>query len=167
MCCKIIIMKKVLFILVLLISFAGLYAQSADVVTQIINAPKATYGQVCYLSAVHQKLVTEKSSLKNAVEVLYKEGQIPSLYDENEAAKLEDIAAIYMKMWPEEKAGLMYRITKGSKRYAYKYLKDMGMIQYSCDADQAVSGREALNILTACMAEIAPEAENMNMEIGE
>lgn len=167
MCCKIKFVKKILFLLLLLCGFTGLFAQSADIVTQIINAPEATYGQVCYLSAVHQNLVTDDASFKDAVSALYKAGQISEEYDVNKAAKLEDIAAIYMKMWPDEKAGLMFRISNGSKRYAYKYLKDTGIILYSCDASQTVSGREALNILTACMTEFAPEEEKMNMEIEE
>lgn len=167
MCCKINFVKKILFLLVCLLGFSGLYAQSADVVTQIINTSEVTYGQVCYLSAVHQKLVSDNATLKAAVSALYNAGQISEEYDANEPAKLKDIAFIYMKMWPDEKAGLMFRATGGSKRYAYRYLKDVGIILPSSDAAQYVSGREALNILTACMVEFAPEEEGMDMKIEE
>ena len=161
MYCKINFVKKIFILLVFLFCFSGVYAQSADVITQIINASEVTYGQVCYLSAVHQKLIKDNSS------ALYNAGQISEEYDANEPAKLNDIACIYMKMWPDEKAGIMFRVTGGSKRYAYKYLKDMGIILASSDATQYVTGREALNILTACMVEFAPEEEGMNMKIEE
>lgn len=167
MYCKINFVKKIFILLVCLFCFSGVYAQSADVITQIINASEVTYGQVCYLSAVHQKLIKDNSSMKDAVSALYNAGQSSEEYDANEPAKLNDIACIYMKMWPDEKAGIMFRVTGGSKRYAYKYLKDMGIILASSDATQYVTGREALNILTACMVEFAPEEEGMNMKIEE
>ena len=56
------IMKKIITILSILFIGAAAYSQSAKVVTEIIDAPKVTYGQICYLSAVSQNLLSESAS---------------------------------------------------------------------------------------------------------
>ena len=59
MCCKIKVMRKVLSILIILFIGGFAFAQSAEVVTDILNSDEVTYGQVCYLSAVHQGLISD------------------------------------------------------------------------------------------------------------
>ena len=46
-------MRKVLSILFILLAGGFAFAQSADVVTDILETDEVTYGQVCYLSAIH------------------------------------------------------------------------------------------------------------------
>lgn len=148
-----------------MVGLSALFAQSADVVTEIINAKKVTYGQICYLSAVHQNLVGENATYEESVSAIYNANQIEKEYDAAKPIRLEQIAYIYMKMWPKEKGGIMYRLSGGSKRYSYKLLKDYGILLSNSDPWQYVSGREALNILTACMMEFDPVNEGMGLEI--
>ena len=44
-------MKRIFTILLVLFVGGVVFAQSADVVTDILQSDEATYGQVCYLSA--------------------------------------------------------------------------------------------------------------------
>lgn len=159
-------MRKFISILILLFCGSMIYAQSADVVTKILDSENATYGQVCYLSAVYQKLVGEKASYKDAVSALYKEKQISEQYDVNAKITYEEVAGIFAKMMPNFNESLMYKITDGSNRYAYKIFKSDGIIR-NADPNDFVSGREVLNILTLCMMNYGSEKDCMDMEVGE
>lgn len=165
MYCKIDFVKKILFCLFLMVGLSALYAQSAEVVTEILNTSKVTYGQVCYLSAVHQNLVSENATYEESISAIYNAKQIEKEYDASKPVNLEKLAYLYMKMWPKQKGGIMYRLSGGSQRYCFKLLKDYGIITARGDPWQYVSGREALNILTACMMEFDSVNEGMALKI--
>ena len=150
----------------LLILFAGtfVFAQSANVITDILESDEATYGQVCYLSAIHQGLISEDATYEDAVEVLYDRGQIPESVGAYDTVYLANLAFIYVQIWPSIKGGLMFTLTKGSPRYAFKKLKSDGVIPDNSDPNSVVSGHQALNILTTCMMEYGSD-ESMGMEI--
>ncbi len=141
------------------------FAQSAKEITAILNTDEVTYGQVCYLSAIHQNLITEDQGYDDAIKVLYENGQLPELVEGNMEVYLQNLAFIYLQMWPDVKGGLFYKLTKGSPRYAFKQLKTDGIISDDADPNSFVSGREALNILTACMLSYGGEEECMSMDV--
>ena len=146
-------MRKVLSILIILFIGGFAFAQSAEVVTDILNSDEVTYGQVCYLSAVHQGLISDDADYSEAVQKLYSLGQIPEDAGEYDSVYLANLAYIYVQIWPEMKGVLMFRLSNGAPRYAFK-----------ADPMSIVSGAEALNILTACMMEYGAD-ECMEMEI--
>ena len=157
-------MKRIFLFLVVLFVGSVVFAQSADVVTEILGAEEATYGQVCYLSAIHQGLISDDASYEEAVEVLFSRGQIPENVSAYDSVYMANLAFIYMQIWPNIKGGLMFSLTKGSPRYAFKKLKSDGVISQNADPNQIVSGRDALNILTTCMIEYGID-ESMDMDI--
>lgn len=167
MYCKIKIMKKFILSLILLITGTFLFAQSADVVTKIIEADQVTFGQVCYMSATHQKLISDKASLTDAIRALQRNNQISKEYEADSVPTLEEISAIILKMWPQVNDSLMFRITKGNSRYAFKLLKAKGVIRASADPKQTLSGRDFLNLLTSAMMTFDPQEEGMTMEVNE
>ena len=150
----------------MLVLFAGSYAfaQSANVVTDILGSEEATYGQVCYLSAIHQGFIKEDASYEDAVNALLSRGQIPEDVGAYDTVYMANLAFIYIQIWPNTKGGLLFSLTSGSPRYAFKKLKSDGIIPDTTDPNSVVSGREALNILTSCMMEYG-EDEAMNMDI--
>ena len=157
-------MRKVLSILIILFIGGFAFAQSAEVVTDILNSDEVTYGQVCYLSAVHQGLISDDADYSEAVQKLYSLGQIPEDAGEYDSVYLANLAYIYVQIWPEMKGGLMFRLSNGAPRYAFKQLKSDGIFSDKADPMSIVSGAEALNILTACMMEYGAD-ECMEMEI--
>lgn len=158
-------MKRIISFLVVLFVGTMVFAQSADVVTEILGAEEATYGQVCYLSAIHQGLISEDATYEDAVSVLYSKGQIPESVGAYDSVYLANLAFIFVQIWPDIKGGLFFNLTKGSPRYAFKKLKSDGIIPDDSDPNQIVSGRDALNILTSCMIEYgADEAMGMDIE---
>ena len=140
------------------------FAQSADVVTDILKSDEATYGQVCYLSAIHQGIISEDASYEDAVNALLNRGQIPENVGAYDSVFMANLAFIYVQIWPNIKGGLMFSLTNGSPRYAFKKLKSDGVIPENTDPKAVVSGTDALNILTACMMEYGAD-ECMDMDI--
>lgn len=143
-------MKKILSVLFTFLLGISLYAQSADVITEILEAKQATFGQVCYLAAIQQNFIDEKASYDDAVQTLYEKGVIPVSEDPLAPIPLVDIAYIYSRLWPIE-GGLMYRLTKGSPRYAFKQFQSDGIISRKQEPADYVSGAKALSIYTSCV----------------
>ena len=159
-------MKRIFSALFILFIGSFAFAQSADVITEILGAEQATYGQVCYLSAIHQGLIADDASYEDAVNVLLEKGQIPEDVGAYDSVYMANLAFIYVQIWPDVKGGLFFRLTKGSPRYAFKKFKSDGVISEKADPNAYVSGREALNILTACMMVYGAD-ECMDMDIEE
>lgn len=140
--------KKILFLAIFLLTFA-LHAQSADVITQILEAEQVTLGQVCYLSAVQQGLVGEKATYQQALQILEEKEQIPKYQFVDMPVPYANLCYIFSKMW-NVKGGIMYRVFKSAPRYAFKQFKYDGVIPSNADPNHFLSGQEALNVFTSC-----------------
>ena len=150
MYCKILPMKKIVTLFITLFVTLSVYAQSADVITDILESEKATFGQICYLAAVQKNLISETDSYDAAVQALFENKIIPDLEDSNAAIPLVDIAYIYSRLWPVS-GGLMYRITGGSPRYVFKQFQADGILTSKQEPSDFVSGAKALSIFTSCV----------------
>ena len=129
---------------------AVVYAQSADVITELLDIKQASFGQICYLAAVQQNYVDENASYEDAVQALFENGIIPNSEDPQAPIPLVDIAYIYSRLWPIE-GGLMFRLTKGSPRYAFKQFQSDGILSRKQDPADFISGAKALSIYTSCV----------------
>lgn len=166
MYCKINLMKKLFLLIAIFFTGTLAFSQSADVVTRILNSEKATYGQVCYLSAVYQNLARSNASYSACVKALYDAGQIPVLYNADDYVTYEETAGILAKMF-KLKRSIMYSASDGSNRYAYKLFKADGVILSTADAQENLSGQELMNILTACLTQYGTKDDGMDLELGE
>lgn len=143
-------MKKIFSLLFVFFVGMALYAQSADVISDLLDSKEATFGQVCYLAAVQQKLINENEDYESAVKALYDNNIIPDVEDSSAPIPLVDITYIYSRLWPVN-GGLMYRITKGSPRYAFRQFQADGVISAKSEPSDIVSGAKALSVFTACI----------------
>lgn len=160
-------MKKKLSVLFALLLGAVVYAQSADVITELLESKQATFGQICYLAAVQKNYVDEKASYDEAVQALFEQGLIPNAEDPQAPIPLVDIAYIYSRLWPI-KGGLMYRVTKGSPRYAFKQFQSDGILSRRQDPADFVSGAKALSIYTSCVKKYSSfDIKSVSMESEE
>ena len=139
---------KVLFLLFILNSFV-VFAQSNDKISEILNSEQVTYGDICYISASAQNLISDDASYEDAIQALYDKGQIKSMVYKDEKIPLVNIAFVYSQIW-EVKGGLMCRLTNNSPRYVFKQLKIDGIIDKAKDPSSYVSGQEALSLYTTC-----------------
>lgn len=142
-------MKKIFTVLFLIIVSSALYAQSAEVVTEILGTKEATFGQVCYLSAVQQGFIEDDATYEDAINALYEKGQIPQIQYQDTIVPMANLAFIYAQMW-HVKGGVFYRIFRGAPRYAFKQLKFDGVIAAGADPTSIPSGQDVLNIYTSC-----------------
>ncbi|MBO5826265.1 MAG: hypothetical protein J6R03_06520 [Treponema sp.] len=159
-------MKRLFFVIFSLFLLGGVVsAQSSQIVTDILNTEEVTYGQVCYLSAIHQGFISEDTTLDDAVKILYEKKQTPELLSTTTPACMVNLSYIYMQMWPNVDGGLFFRLTNGSPRYALKKLKADGIIEDTVDPLETLSGKEALDILTSCMLQYGDDSECMTMDL--
>ena len=142
-------MKKAISVIFSCLFACVIYAQSADVITDMLESSEVTYGHVCYISALQQGLINENTSLDDAIKVSYDKGIIDELVTADTAISAADLAYIYSKLW-NVKGGLMFLITKGSPRYAFKQFQADGVIPRTIDPSYHISGAEALSIYTSC-----------------
>ena len=126
------------------------FAQSAEVITEILEAKEVTYGQISYLSAVHQNLISETDSYEDAVKALYDNKQIPALYDVTESIPVVNAVYIFSHMW-NIKGGLMYKLTNGAPRYVFRQFQTDGIIGASVEPKSHFSGAAALSMYTSCL----------------
>ncbi len=165
MYCKILVMKKVLSVLFVLLAGISLYAQSADVITEILESKEATFGQVSYLAAVQSNFINENDSFETAVKALTDNGIMPFYEDPEEPIPLVDIVYIYSRLWPI-KGGLMYRLTKGSPRYVFRQFMADGIINSKQEPSDYVTGAKALSIYTSCVNRYSGfDMKSVSMEI--
>ena len=142
-------MKKIfLFFFGLFISLSA-YSQSQDVITEILESSEATFGQVCYISAVMQSLVSDDSSYDDAVQAVYENEQLPYITESSQPLPLIDAAYLFSFMW-DIKGGLMYKITNGAPRYVFKQFQADKIIPYDAEPNQIVSGIEIMRMFTSC-----------------
>ncbi len=143
-------MKKYFGIIIFLIFSGVVYSQSADVITDILNSPEVNYGQVCYLSAVKQGLISESASYDEAIEVLFENNQIFENVDKDTPVVYVNLAFIFSSLF-EIKGGIMFRLTRGSPRYAFRQMVSDGVIPDDARPGVIASGPETLSLFTACI----------------
>ena len=164
MCCKITGMKKIISLVFALFLCLSAFAQSADVITDILETEEITFGQVCYLTAVQMNIIDDSVSYEGAVTALYEHGYIPEIEDFDAPVPAVDLAYLYSKLW-NIKGGLMYRLTKGSPRYAFRQFQADGIIGADVDPANYVSGEKALSIYTSCISKYSDfDMKNVSME---
>ena len=143
-------MKKSFILPVVLVLSMTVYAQRADFVSELIAADKASYGAVCYLSAVYQGFVDESASYVDALHALAERGQTSPSADVNATVTFSELSRLMAKIW-HIKGGLMYRATKASARYAFRQFKADGIIPERTDPSKKASGSDVLNMYTLCL----------------
>ncbi len=152
-------------LIVILLAGGLAFTQSADVITDLLESDKVSFGQVSYLAAVQMNLLDENDSYENAVKVLVDNDIIPDGEEADTPIPLVDIAYIYSKLW-DVKGGLMYRLTKGSPRYAFRQFQSDGIISSDADPAWLVSGAKALSIFTSCVNKYSGfDMRSVSMEV--
>ena len=149
-------MKKLIGIFIGLLLAANVFCQSNEKISVILNSSEITYGQACYLSAVYQNLIDDTATEEQAISALYNDGQLPDVFYENDAIPLVNLSFIFTKMM-NVRGGIMYRITKGSPRYAFKQLKADGILKNNDDPSRIMTGTEALSLFTSCYMKYSEE----------
>ncbi len=154
-------MKKNVFLSFFLLVFCALaFAQQADRVTAMLNAPSVTFNQAAYFASSYLGLGSEGMSDDEAGKMLASFSSFPKLSVSEQPLTVKEFAYFCVKVW-KIKGGIGYTVFK-APRYALKELKALGFVPVFADPDTYVTGRDALYIMGKC-ADYA-EAQSMREE---
>ena len=93
--------------------------------------------------------VSTIEKLNSSIASLQKKGQLPDSVVSTDSIPAVDAVYIFTKIW-DIKGGLMYRITKGSPRYAFRQFQSDGIIDSTLEPNNLISGEKLLQIYTSC-----------------
>ena len=74
-------MKKIFISAVIFLFSSFAFSQSADFVSNILESPQVTFGQIGYLVAVYQNFVPESATEDEAMASLFNAGHIQGVID--------------------------------------------------------------------------------------
>ncbi len=129
---------------------AAIFAQSADVITEILNSEQATIGQAAYICAVEKNLVKDSSTYDDATAALISAGFLNEDASSTDLLTYGKTAYLFAKEW-SVKGGVMYSLTNGSQRYAFKQLVADGVFSTESDPATVLSGSDFLSLYSVCL----------------
>lgn len=143
-------MKKIIvFMLVSIFCSAFCFSQSADKVSELISEKQATYGEASYFCASALGLIKDSATYEESVVILMQNGILPGSIKGDDKITMQNLASMCASTWKVE-GSFMLKLFNNS-RYAFKHLKAEGIIPESYDPDKIPSGRDMLNMITACI----------------
>ena len=141
-------LKKIFISAVIFLFSSFAFSQSADFVSNILESPQVTFGQIGYLVAVYQNFVPESATEDEAMASLFNAGQIQGVIDSSKIIRYDEAAFLFSKIW-KINGGLFFRLTKANPRYAFRQLRADGVIPKNADPSNSPSGVQILNMFTA------------------
>lgn len=138
----------ILTVCVFLFSFAA-FSQSQNFVSELLESPKANYGEACYLSAVYQGLADENAGAERAFQILQDAGQVKNDVKASDEISYSAFCALAAKSW-KINGSLLFRASKGAGRYAFRQFKADKVIVNDVDPGAIISGSDMLTIYTLC-----------------
>jgi len=130
-----------LIIILLFLTGAALYAQTADEIETLLNTRAVTYGQAArFVLEASDALVTR--SHEEAFRYAVQQNWLPANSSSGDPARFDQISLLLMRSF-NMKGGLMYTLTKSS-HHAYRELVYRNVIQTRSDPAMTVSGEELL-----------------------
>lgn len=148
--------KRILVIATLLLLCAAVVsAQSADVLTRMIESDQSTVGDTAYFLAVYRGSVSENATAAEAVRALQSEGVCAEDLTADGILTYRVFSGLIMRAF-DVKGGFMYSLTK-SDRYAFRELQAKGFISAGVDPLDVISGYEALAVINDCLSAFGGE----------
>ena len=132
--------------LVFISSAFQLYAQSAEIIDNVIGSQSISYGEASYLAALGSGLADEEADINSAYAIINSSGFNRDAKAAAQPVTLGEFSYILMKSL-EMKGGLMYSLFPITKvcRPRTEYL---GIIDFEAHPGNPLKGTEALNMLS-------------------
>ena len=144
-------MKRIFFtMLLLMLCFSfPVFSQSSTRISELLETKTVTYGQFSYLVATMLGLKNDSASYDEAFNALLNEGYMVQDAAASDAVDTEGAAFICAKVWNVHNS-VLYMLFP-SKRYALRMLRSMELIPEAFEPTKTLSGREVLNLFSACI----------------
>jgi hypothetical protein len=141
-------MKKAWVLLTLLVvSILPAGAQSNQVIDQLLEQPRATFGAAAYLVFAASEAIPPEATEQEALTALSERSWKLKARDPEEPIRLGEYCYLIMKAF-EVKGGLMYRLIP-RPRYAVRELAYLGFVRGKAYSARYPSGQEAVQILSS------------------
>lgn len=137
--------KKIISVLSLLLLAASVFAQSNDVIDDVLAQNKLTCGNGAYLTLTAAGMIEDSLTPEEALDVLKQKGWINDSRESSDCMSLGEYSLALMQGF-DMKGGIMYSIFK-APRYASRELGYKGYISREPGAYRTLSGAEAISIL--------------------
>ena len=141
---------KVPIIIIFVFLSALVYAQSSQVIDEILLEEKATFGKTVYLVLTAAGLIPEEASIQDAVDSLADKEWRVRAQSADAVVGLGALSYLIMKSF-DIPGGLFYTIFPGP-RYASRELKYLGFFTGRYATGRTVSGEDVLRILGNALA---------------
>ena len=140
--------KYFLSIFILLAIQLGAFSQNFNRLTQIVDAPQITNGQVAYFVGTYLGTVNDNATDSEAFENMKSSGYFSKDAVADGYISLKDLCAVYAKACGV-KGGMMFSLSKKSPRYAFKEFKAKGWLPGNADPSLKVSGANAIGLFNS------------------
>jgi hypothetical protein len=125
-------------------------AQSNQLIDELLQEEKATFGKSAYLCLSAANLIPERSGVTDALAYLEKAGWGMTVKKADEPILLGELAYLLMKSF-NMSGGIMYSLAPGP-RYACRELAYLEIITGRIHPDRIISGERALQIISNVVA---------------
>ncbi len=136
--------------LVFISSVFQLYAQSAEIIDNIIESQGISYGEASYLAALGTGLADDEADIQTAFTIMSSRDFNKNSKTADQPATLGEFAYLLMESL-EIKGGLMYSLFP-SPRYAVRELVYLGIIDFEAHPGNKLRGTDALNMLSELLS---------------
>ena len=140
--------KYFLSIFILLAIQLGAFSQNFNRLTQIVDAPQITNGQVAYFVGTYLGTVNDNATDSEAFENMKSSGYFSKDAVADGYISLKDLCAVYAKACGV-KGGMMFSLSKKSPRYAFKEFKAKGWLPGNAEPSLKVSGVNAIGLFNS------------------
>ena len=136
--------------LVFMSSAFQLYAQSAEIIDDIIESQSISYGEASYLAVLGTGMADDEADIDAAYTLVSSRDLNKNSKTADQPATLGEFAYILMESL-EMKGGIMYRLFP-SPRYAVRELAYLGVIDFEALPGNNLKGTEALTMLSELLS---------------
>ncbi len=140
-------MKKIGIIIVVCMFFCGVgFSQSAEKVSQIMEAQEVSLLDVSYFAATYLDIVEITTLEEFSLNALKRYAELSKIKDSTSALSYKEFSYFCTQVW-NIPGGLFFTITR-SPRYAFRELQSMSIIHPNVQPNDKINGTQALTIMT-------------------
>ncbi len=139
-------MKKVALVVLSITFCVGGFSQSAQKVSQIVEAQEVSLFDVAYFAATYLNVVETTTSGEYSLNALERYAELSKIKDPASALTYKDFSYFCTQLWNIQ-GGLFLSLTN-APRYAFRELQAMNIIYSHIQPNDTITGAQALTIMT-------------------
>lgn len=142
-------MKRIfVFIVLCLVASCAAFAQSADVISDIVREEKTTWKSLTYLAYyTDDDNIDKVVSLDDAFNYFSNAGIVPSNITPDTLLRYDDMSLFLLKAFDVKATSALYYCFSNSKRYAFRQMKYFGIVKRDAFPGDKMTGSFFVTIM--------------------